>query len=323
MPPSRKYCPAMRTVHQADPNTIFAFIEVAEQGSFRGAARRLGVPRSTLSERVAALEEHLGVRLLERTTRSVALTDIGASYLREVTPAMTALRNAESLVSKMKVHPGGRLRMTAPFEMGQTELGGILARYTALFPDVKLQVDLTDRRVNLIEEGYDLAIRVGPLDDSQLVARRLGPPLRLGLFASPAYLRKAGTPQDPRELSDHRCLAMTGAIAPTTWVFRGEKRSRSITINPSIAVNSYRVLLDLAVAGAGIARLSLIHAARAVAQKLLREVLPRQAPPPVTLSAVYPSAHHQSPAARAMLGMLTEHFGANWLAAFEAPLRCR
>ncbi len=285
---------------------MLAFVAVVHHRSFRQAALEMKIPRSTLSQRVATLEDQLGVQLLSRTTRSVQLTDIGTSYHDEVAPAMAALQSAESIVSQMGVHPSGRIRITAPVELGQSVFGKILTVYGTRYPDVKVEVDLADRQVNIIEEGYDLAIRIGPLNDSALMARRLGRPQRVGVYASPKYLKRSGQPDVPKDLRKHKCLAMSGSHRWAKWQFQNGRKVEHVELEPTMVVNSYGVLSELVVEGLGVARIPSRHAAPLVEQELMQEVLQPFAMPARDTFAVYPGTKFVSPAVRAMVDVLLE-----------------
>ena len=298
----------------ADPVAVLAFIEVVRSGSFRGAARALGVSKSSVSQRVADLEEQLGAQLLQRTTRSVTLTDIGASYHREVEPVFDALHNASARIQQLQARPSGRLRMTAPVELGQDVFGEVLARYETLYPEVVIEVSLTDRVVNLVEEGFDLALRVGPLVSSGLIVRRLSGPQTRGVYASPAYLRRHGTPKEPRDLAYHRCLAMSGSQTPTSWVFSINGKPRSVAIRPHVTINSFQVLRALAVADVGITNMPERHAVADVAAGKLKALLARYTPAARSTLAVYPSQRNISPALRAMVDLLVEIYEENPMA---------
>ena len=180
-----------------DLNAIVVFVKLVELRSFRAAAQALRLPRSTVGLKISQLEEHLAVRLFERTTRSVRVTDAGNAYYREVAPALQAIGDGERAIAGLQAEPTGQLRWTGPADFDVRVLGDILSEYTRLYPKVQVQVELTDRRVNLIEESFDVALRAGPLDDSSLVMRKLGKPQRLMCYASAHYLGRRGNPQRP------------------------------------------------------------------------------------------------------------------------------
>jgi len=282
----------------ADPRGILAFLAVVEHGTFRAAAKSLNVPPSTVSRWVADLETCLDTRLLARTTRSVTLTDAGALYHHEVLPAVEALHQAETRVAALRDEPRGHLRLTAPFELGQDLFGKVLTDYAARYPDVRVTLDLIDRQVQLVAEGYDLAVRVGPLEDSTLIAKALENPQPMCVFASQRYLQAHGCPSEPEDLKDHRCLVMSGAKAPSTWGFRRGRKRVTMTVVPHYAVNCFSILAELTRQGLGISRMPQRYGC---SLNGVVEILPSFTPPARSVYAVYPSRRHVSPALRAML----------------------
>ena len=206
------------------------------------------------------------------------------------------------------------MRLTVPVELAQLVLGDVVSAYLARYPGVTLEVDLTDRRVDLIEEGFDLAIRVGPLADSTLVARRLGEPRHLKLFGSKAYLKRHGAPARPEDLRDHACLAMSGSQNPTQWRFVGKRGPLSVEIKPRVTVNSYALLSEYVAKGLGLSFVPSLFAAPFEKQKRIVSVLEEYLRPPTAWHAVYPSARYLSLKVRAFVELLDERFRrAPWL----------
>ncbi|WP_394848640.1 LysR family transcriptional regulator [Pendulispora brunnea] len=294
----------------ADLNAVSIFVQVVDSKNFRAAARTLAMPKSTVSLRVAQLEERLGTRLLDRTTRTVRLTEEGRAYYLQVAPALATLDYAERSMADLRSAPAGRLRLTAPFEMGQYVLCPIIIDYMRRYPAVELSVDLTDRRVNLVEDGIDLAVRRGHLSHSSLISRKLGSPDDLRLYASPHYLDLRGEPKSPEELGDHDCLVMSGRQEPARWKFRRGSQSVAVDVRARATVNSFIVLRDLASAGYGITELPDYAAASAVSSGTLRSVLDDFRLPPLPWYALYPSSRNVPPKLQAFLNLLTAHFAA-------------
>jgi DNA-binding transcriptional LysR family regulator len=292
---------------RADLNAVRVFARVVEAGSFRAAARTLGMPKSTVSLRVAELENRLGERLLERTTRRLRLTDAGRTYHERAVAALETLADAERTLSEHKAVPTGRLRVTTTVEGGQFLFAPIFAEYLRRYPHVELQVVLADRHVDLIEEGIDLALRGGPLPDSSFVARRLSLLAAIRVYASPAYLKARGVPRRPRELEQHDCLVMTSQSNASVWSFQVGGKVVAVKVRPRAEANSFVVVREFARAGLGVARMPENIAQPAVDSGQLRPLLdafaPRSAGP---LHAIYPSARHLSAKMRGMLDLLDE-----------------
>ena len=217
-----------------DLNDIRVFVEVVKAQSFTGAGRALGMPRSTVSRRIAKLEKRLGARLLHRTTRRLQLTDIGSSYFERCAQSLSAIDDAEVEVRASQDTPRGRIRVTAPHDLGR-HLAPVVRRVIGTYPDVTIDVELTQRMVDLVGEGFDLALRAASqMPDSSLIARRIGGGDAL-LYASPAYLAARGTPHDIGDLAAHDCLVLGGG-RNHTW--RLIKNGEEITVPVSVRVNA-------------------------------------------------------------------------------------
>ncbi|MFY8105552.1 MAG: LysR family transcriptional regulator [Elstera sp.] len=265
------------------------FVAVADLHGFAPAARKLGLTPSAVTRQVSALETHLGLRLLQRTTRSVALTDAGARYLVRARRVMAELDEAEALAREEQHHPSGRLTITAPSMFGRLHVGPLMAAYLARYPDVTGELLLSDRNAALVDDGIDLAVRIGVLEDSSLVTRRLGAVRRI-CVASPTYLEAAGEPRVLADLAQHRLIRFAIAPGPSEWNFWDAGAEKRIAIEPRYTTNSADAALAYAEQGGGITRALSYQAWDALKGGRLRLVLPAFEPPPLPVQCVYPSA---------------------------------
>jgi DNA-binding transcriptional LysR family regulator len=290
-----------KTLALPDLSEIGVFVKVVQVGSFSQAARDLGLPKSTVSRKVAQLEERLGARLLQRTTRKVALTEVGAMYHERCARILPELEDAERAVIELQDVPRGLLRIAAPLRFGL--LGPVVAEFLSLYPDVRVEVVCSDRIVDLIEEGFDLAIRAGTLADGSLIARRLMDSIPHFIVAAPSYLERRGTPEDPSELGKHDCLVFSGNRDRGSWRFRRGSKTVDVTVSGRAAMNDFDLLRQTAIAGHGIARMPAPTACADLRAGNLVRVLEDWDTAEVPLSIVYPSTRHLSPKVRAFIDL--------------------
>lgn len=277
--------------NRPDFAAIEAFARVAEAGSFRAAAQLLGAPVSTVSVQVSRLEERLGTRLFERTTRRVRLTDEGRQYFEQVRAALEVMTEAERSVASRSGEARGRLRIAAPSGFGEGVLGRVLGRYAQAYPNVAVEIELGAGPVDPVRDGFDVVIQKDPPESTSLVARKVGAPTKYRLVASPEYLARRGTPTHPRDLAKHDCLVMGTRREPTTWRLVRGAAQQSI-VHRHATANSWALVRDLAVAGCGIARLPDYLAAPAISEGKVEPVLDGYCVSVEQLYAVYARSRH-------------------------------
>lgn len=291
------------------PNDLLLFAKVVEEGSFSRAAERMGMPKSTLSRRLTALESQLGERLLLRTTRKLTVTDFGNNVLAHAQQVTSEVEATLALAQHRQVEPGGRLRVSMPSDLANDALGPMLAAFIAKYPAISLELDLSPRRVDLIGENFDVAIRTGDLpDDASLAARRLAV-FSVGLYASPGYLAQHGVPPEPEALMEHdglRLLARNGEPAP--WRLSRDEMHWDGTPPGRATANSPELLLRLARSGAGITMLSDRHAEPYVQSGELIQVLADWSSPAVPVWAVFPGRRLMPTRTRVFLDAMQAEF---------------
>lgn len=283
-----------------------AFTRVVEMGGFTEAARKLGISKSAVSKHVAALEGRLGARLLNRTTRRVSPTEIGLVYFDKAQAVLSAVGEADAMATAMQDTPTGELRITAPLSFGVRHVAPALATFLAEYQSVSAHLEFEDRRVELVADGYDLAIRIGDLPDSSLRARKLAE-TDLNLVASPAYLKRRGTPETIEQLADHELLHYSILSSGNFWKLvspTGEERA--VRVGGRLSINNGDALAQAARDGIGIALSPSFISAEDVRNGALVEVMPDRRPPPIGIYAVYPSGRYPQPKLRVFIEHLAD-----------------
>lgn len=284
------------------------FSEVARAGSFSRAARALRLSKSAISKYVAGLEDMLGTKLFRRTTRHVSLTEDGLAYLARVRRILDELDDANRSVAAVGAPPRGTLRVNSALAFGLRHVAPLIPQFLRTYPDIRVDLELADRFVDLVEEGFDIAIRIGDLTDSSLVARRLAR-VRILLAASPAYLSAHGTPGAARELADHACLLYRGRHGHSEWRLRQGETMRTVRVSGPLVANNGEALAAAARGGLGIARLPAFMVEDAIASGELVEILPECRPDSEPVHAVYPAGRHLPQKVRLFSDFLADRLG--------------
>jgi LysR family transcriptional regulator, regulator for bpeEF and oprC len=286
---------------------ILAFVRTAEARNFTKAAQHLGMTPSGVSKAISRLESQFKVRLLHRTSRSVTMTPEGTTFYERCRQIVADLQDAEQLLSQARVAPQGVLRITLPLSVGRLYLARAIPEFVRRYPDVTVEASLTDRLVDLVEEGYDLAVRMGKPPDSRVIAR----PLTVGKLvtcASPAYLKQHGTPRRPEDLVNHNCIRF---VLPSTgraqdWKFQRDAKRFSVSVSGNVALDHAEALVEAALAGTALIQISSFVTAPAIRRGDLKAVLTRFQVESPSVWVMYPQNRHLTPRVRALVDFLVE-----------------
>lgn len=287
-----------------DFNEVAIFIKVVQEGSFSQAAKKLGMPNSTVSAKVSSLEKRLGITLIQRTTRKLNITPAGQSYFKRCMLGLEEIKAAESEIASIQGEPQGLLRITAPTELGGSILPSIVSDYTKKYPKARIEVILTDRRVDLLSENVDLAIRAGELKDSTLIAKRVGT-VYFAPFASAKYLKQKGTPAHPRELKQHMCLQFT-PVGVDEWKMTSSKGSLNVPVPGRVIMNDMTALKKMAIMDDGITFLPTYFCYAEVKNKQLIRILPEWRSNLTPVHFVYPAQRFVTPKLSAFISLAAD-----------------
>jgi DNA-binding transcriptional LysR family regulator len=278
-------------------DNIAVFAEVAERGSFAAAARQLNRSPAAVTRAIAELEARLGVRLLNRTTRAVSMTEAGQRFLAGAQRVLADLREIEAAATGQGEAPRGELRVTAPIAFGRRHVLPLVTQFLARYPEVAVRFNLLDRPIDLVEEGFDVAIRIGELSDTSAIATRVGTVRRV-VIAANGYLQRRGRPKTPDQLAGHDIIGFVGIDGMARWNFGGDVE---VAVKPRLIVNTAEAAIDAASAGFGITRVLSYQASNALAHRSMVRLLREHEPPEVPIHLVYPDGRHPPPKLRAFI----------------------
>lgn len=284
------------------------FARVARTGNMSAAGREMGLSPAVVSKRISLLEERLGARLFQRTTRQLTLTETGEGYFRRVIDILSLIAEADDFVSRRNTNPRGQLKVTAPTSFSRFHLAPYLPKFLELYPEIELDLHLTDNFVDIIRDGFDLAIRIGELQDSSLVARKLSPDTRV-MVAAPQYLEKNGTPKTLKDLDNHNCLC---AGAQDTWSLDGPGGYQEIRVKGNIRSNSADLIREALIGGLGIGLRGTWEVAPEIRSGTLKIILQQyRGSSKMAIYAVYPSRDFMPAKVDVLLEFLGQHFGSD------------
>jgi DNA-binding transcriptional LysR family regulator len=285
------------------------FYQLARSGSLTATARELNLTPPAISKRLTQLEARLGVRLLNRTTRKVSLTEEGELYYREAARILSDIEQLEQTVTSRRAVPRGLVRVNATFGFGHRYLAPAISQFVRQYPEVRVQLQLTDKPINLADEGYDVGIRLGKLEDARLIARRIAPNRQL-LVAAPSYLKRRGVPGHPAELARHDCLVIRENDAYGAWKFTRKAETETVRVSGTLASNNGEVVRNWGLEGHGIMLRSEWDLAEHLRRGKLVEILPEWRAPDADIHAVFPQRLHLSAKVRVLIDFLVENFTA-------------
>ncbi len=292
-------------------NAMKLYCRIVETGQLSLAADQLNLSRGAVSKQLAKLEAHLGGRLLNRTTRRLTPTEVGIAFYERAKLILESIEEAECVVTGLTAEPRGTLRINAPMSFGSRYLGELLAKYQEKYPQIEIDISLHDRQVDVVDEGYDLVLRIAALEDSSLIARKLAS-CNIVACASPSYLKKFGEPTKPEDLKHHQCLLYSYDDSVKQWSLEnqlGEKEQ--VLVNGVLLANNGDLMCDAMVNGMGIAMLPTFIAADVIKRGKAQVVLPNWTGKPSDISLLYPSSKHLSAKVRTFVDMAVEHFKTN------------